>query len=331
MHLRYYAPYYNEKVHHKILELLGDIKRKHEIEYEEIPVRRWFLEWYSKEAKMSEAYVYEYHLKPYSHLILFNCNKLIQMGLDLHCDAISSKFKSRSGNIYVAGTIAVVENDAVLLALKYENEIFEFLEAVLREGWSLLKVLEKAKPKAIIKPTEKEKEIKQTLIFALSKDFDYVFMNVKQNAPTGDRWDPFIHFSPDADIIAVNEGENRIVGIEVKGYRSNRGFAQKANIYEAIGEAMMYLVNPYIKYRGERVEGSVFDVVWLCYPYRRDFEDFKKVMELTPIGLLSAYEGVVKEPKKNPFVNERAKEIFLENLSTFRSYIHGGRKMRKII
>ena len=54
-------------------------------------------------------------------------------------------------------------------------------------------------------------------------------------------------------------------------------------------------------------------------------------MELTPIGLLSAYEGVVKEPEKNPFVSERAKEIFLENLSSFRSYIRGGRKMRKII
>lgn len=129
----------------------------------------------------------------------------------------------------------------------------------------------------------------------------------------------------------MNEEENRIVGIEVKGYRSNRGFVQKANIYEAIGEAMMYLMNPYIKYRGERIEGSIFDVVWLCYPYKRDFEDFKKVMELTPIGLLSAYEGVVKEPKKNPLVNERAKEIFLENLNTFRSYIRGGKKMHKII
>lgn len=331
MHLRYYAPYYDEKIHHKILELLRDIKRKHEIEYEEIPVKHWFPEWYSKKAEMSEAYVYEYHLKPFSSLILSNCNKLIQMGLDLHCDTISSKFKSRSGNIYVAGTIAVVENDAVLLALKYRDEIFEFLEALLREGWNLLNVLEKIKAKTIVPPKKSEKEIKRALIFALSKNFDYVFMNVRQNAPSGDKWDPFIRFSPDSDIIAVNEKENRVIGIEVKGYRSNRGFLQKANIYEAIGEAMMYLANPYMKYKGEKIEGSIFDVVWLCYPYKRDFEDFKKVMELTPIGLLSAYEGVVKEPEKNPFVNERAKEIFLKNLSTFRSYIRGGRKMDKII
>ncbi|WP_237698508.1 hypothetical protein [Pyrococcus sp. NA2] len=94
---------------------------------------------------------------------------------------------------------------------------------------------------------------------------------------------------------------------------------------------MMYLLNPYMKYKWEKIEGSIFDEVWLCYPYKRDFEDFKRVIEITPIGLLSAYEGVVKRPEKNPFVNERAKEIFLENLSTFRSYIQGGRKMHKIV
>jgi len=336
MHLRYYAPYYDRETHEIILSYLENIRRIHNIDYEEIPVEEipvmsgfpeW--EWYSKKAEISEVYVYEYHLKPYSSLILSNCNKLLQMGLDLHCDTVSSKFKSRSGNIYVAGTVAVVENDVILLALDYKDEIFEFLEALLREGWSLLNVLEKTKPKTIVPPKEREKEIKRKLVSGLSKKFDCVFMNVKQNAPSGDKWDPFIAFWPDADIIAVNEEENRIVGIEVKGYRSNRGFTQKAKAYEAIGEAMMYLINPYIEYRGEKIEGSILDVVWLCYPYKRDFEDFKKVMELTPIGLLSWYEGRVKEPEKNPFVNERAKEIFLENLSTLRSYIHGGRKLFK--
>ncbi|RLF79411.1 hypothetical protein DRN32_05085 [Thermococci archaeon] len=331
MHLRYYAPYYDRETHEKILSYLETIRRIHNIDYEEIPVKHGFPEWYSKKAEMSEVYVYDYHLKPFSILILSNCNKLIQMGLNLRCDTVSSKFKSRSGNIYVAGTVALIENEIVLLALKYEDEIFEFLEALLREGWRLLSVLEKIKSKTVVSPKESEKEIKRALISALSKKFDYVLMNVRQNALSGDKWDPFIAFSPDADIIAVNEEENFIIGIEVKGYRSNRGFTQKANIYEAIGEVMMYLGNPYIKYRGEKIEGSIFDVVWLCYPYKRDFEDFKKVMELTPIGLLSAYEGVVKEPEKNPFVNERAKKVFMENLSTLRSYIRGGRKMHKII
>lgn len=329
--MRYYAPYFKKEVHDRILYYLEEIRKIHGIDYEEVPVRAWSLDWYSKTAKISEAIVYEQHLKPYSSLILANCDKLVRNGLDLHCDTVSSKFKSRRGNIHVAGTIAVVENDVVLLALKYEDEIFEFLKALLREGQSLLSILEKTKPKSIVPSEEKERKIKSLIASALSKSFDYVLIDVKQNAPSGDKWDPFIDFSPDADIIAVNEEENRIIGIEVKGYRSNKGVIQKANIYEAIGEAMMYLVNPYIKYRGERIKGSVFDEVWLCYPYKRDFETFEEVMKITPIGLLSAYEGVVKEPEKNPFVNERAKEIFLENLTTFRSYIKGGKKMNRII
>lgn len=331
VHLIYYAPYYEKDFHYSILHLLDEIKEKHGIEYKEIPVRGYpYPEWYSKRVEMSEEYVYEYHLKPYSRLILFNCNKLVQMGLNLLCDTVSSKFKSRSGNIYVAGTIAVVENNVILLALSYKDEIFEFLEALLREGWSLLNVLERTEPKTIVSPKEREKEIKRMLVLALSKDFDYVLMDVKHNATSGNKWEPFIVFTPDADIIAVNEEKNHIMGIEVKGYRSYGGFTQKANIYEGIGEAMMYLVNPRIRYKGKRIEGSIFDVVWLCYPYKKDFEDFKKVMELTPIGLLSAYEGVVKEPKKNPFINEKAKEVFMEHLHTFRKYLRGGKKALRV-
>jgi len=122
-----------------------------------------------------------------------------------------------------------------------------------------------------------------------------------------------------------------VVGIEVKGYRSSRGVIQKANIYEAIGEAMMYLINPYMRYKGERIKGSVFDEVWLCYPYKRDFEDFEKVMRITPIGLLSTYEGIVKEADENPFVSEKAKEVFLNSLDTFKTYLRGGRKASKIV
>jgi len=332
MHLRYYAPYYKKEKHLEIINLLEEIKQKHGIDYKEVPVDGLFLEdWYPKKAEIGEYSIYELQLKPYSKLILANCEKLRKIGLELHCEPVSHKFKSRSGNVYVRGTIAVVENDVVLLALNYEDEIFEFLRALLTEGWNLLNILERTKPKTIVPPKKSEKEIKQLLISALSKDFDYVLMDVKHNALSGDKWDPFIAFSPDADIIAINEEKKHIIGIEVKGYRANKGAIQKAKAYEAIGEAMMYLINPYMEYRGEKIEGSIFDKVWLCYPYKRDFEDFKKVMELTPIGLLSAYEGIVKEPEKNPFVNEKAKEVFLENLSTFRSYIRGGRKMRKII
>ena len=108
MHLRYYAPYYDREIHEKILSYLENIKKKHNINYEEISVRFRSSEWYSKKAEKSEAYVYDYQLKPYSQVIIANCNKLIEIGLNLYCDTVSSKFKSRSGNIYVAGTVAVV-------------------------------------------------------------------------------------------------------------------------------------------------------------------------------------------------------------------------------
>ena len=54
-------------------------------------------------------------------------------------------------------------------------------------------------------------------------------------------------------------------------------------------------------------------------------------MRITPIGLLSAYEGIVKEADENPFVSEKAKEVFLNSLDTFKTYLRGGRKANKIV
>ena len=306
-----------------MIKLLEEIKWIHGIEYEEIVVEDW--DWYLKRKQVSEIYVYEYQLKPYSRLILFNRSKLIERGLDLHDNAFSRLFKSRSGNVYVAGTVAVVDNEVVLLAVKGYEEVSTFLRALLREGDSLLSILERGGVKTTVKFEEREDTIKRLLIKELSKNFDYVFMNVKHGASI-ENDDTFIVFTPDADIIAVDEEKERVIGIEVKGYRVKRGRTERASVYEAIGEVMMYLVNPYIKYRGKWIEGGIFDEVWLCYPYKRDFEDLKKVMELTPVGLISSYEGVVKKAEPNPFVDKKAKRIFLDNLEFFVSYVYGGKK-----
>ena len=327
MLLRYYSPLYDKEEHFEAIKLLKEIRSKHGIEYEEIVVEE--RDWYPKKRQMSEVYVYEYHIKPYSRLIVSNRNKLIERGLDLYDDTVSGLFRSRSGNVYVAGTVAVVDNEVVLLAVKGYKEISTFLRALLREGKSLLSVLERGKVKTTVKFEEREDTIKHLLVDELSKNFDYVFMDVKHNMGIGGE-DIFIMFAPDADIIAVDENKERIIGIEVKGYRVKRGRTMKASVYEAIGEAMMYLVNPYIKYKGEWVEGGIFDEVWLCYPYKKDFEEFMKVMELTPIGLISAYEGIVKRAEPNPFVNKKAKRIFLDNLESFVSYICDGKKAKDL-
>ena len=130
---------------------------------------------------------------------------------------------------------------------------------------------------------------------------------------------------------------NAIIGIEVKGYREKEylfdymtgtkgKMLDRANVYEAIGEAIMYLKNPYeFKYRGSRIKGSIFDKVYLCYPYKDDFNDFKEVIELTPIGLISIYEGeterltIVRDAKLNPLMNKEAKNIFFEWLYFIKS------------
>ncbi|WP_457548626.1 hypothetical protein [Archaeoglobus sp.] len=331
MQLRYYSPLYNKEEHFEVIKLLEKIRSEHGIEYEEIVVEE--RDWYPKKKQMSEVYVYEYHIKPYSRLIVSNRNKLIERGergLDLYDDTVSRLFKSRPGNVYVAGTVAVVDNEVVLLVVKGYDEVSTFLRALLREGKSLLSILERGKVKTTVKFEEREDIIKRLLVDGLSKNFDYVFMDVKYNAVIGYE-DIFIMFTPDADIIAVDEKKERIIGIEVKGYRVKGGRTEKASVYEAIGEAMMYLVNPYMKYRGEWIDGGIFDEVWLCYPYKRDFEEFKKVMELTPIGLISAYEGVVKRADPNPFVSEKAKKVFLNSLGSFVSYIRGGKKARNLL
>ncbi len=68
-----------------------------------------------------------------------------------------------------------------------------------------------------------------------------------------------------------------------------------------------------------------FDKVYLCYPYKDDFNDFKEVIELTPIGLISIYEGeterltIVRDAKLNPLMNKEAKNIFFERLYFIKS------------
>lgn len=114
--LRYYAATYDENEHRKILALLEEIKRRHGIDYEEIPIKR--REWYNKKPIMAETDVYERHLKPQTRVIKENTGF-----------TVAELFKSRSGYIYVAGTIAVVEDNYVIWATPFKQ--IEFLERVL--------------------------------------------------------------------------------------------------------------------------------------------------------------------------------------------------------
>lgn len=124
-YLRYYAPDYDQNKHEKILQLLEEIKRKHGIEYEEIPVKK--REWYNRKPVMTEREVYENHLKPQTRVIKSN---------DLDTETVAKKFKSRSGNIFVAGTIAVIDNKKVLWGTPFKQS--EFSEEILEKGRRLI-------------------------------------------------------------------------------------------------------------------------------------------------------------------------------------------------
>ncbi|MEA2033306.1 MAG: hypothetical protein U9N41_06970 [Euryarchaeota archaeon] len=131
-YLRYYAPDYDQNEHGRILQLLEEIKRKHGIEYEEIPVEE--RDWYNRKPVMTERAVYENYLKPQTRVIKSN---------DPDAETVAKKFKSRSGNIFVAGTIAAIEDEKVLWGTPFKQS--EFLEGVLEKGWGLINKFQSGK------------------------------------------------------------------------------------------------------------------------------------------------------------------------------------------
>jgi len=181
----------------------------------------------------------------------------------------------------------------------------------------------------------KEKNIVKVVVYNLLMkfSFDYIFSNLKRISLGIDKYSESIFsiiFKPDIDIIAININKKIIIGIEIKGYRKKEYtfnyltgakniMLDRANIYEALGEALMYLKNPYkFRYKGKYIKGSILDKVYLCYPHKSDFVDFEEVVALTPIGLMSVYDAesltIVREAKQNPLMSQKAKDIFLDEL-----------------
>ena len=175
----------------------------------------------------------------------------------------------------------------------------------------------------------RENELKVELARWFKGQGYMVFIDVKHNAKgmwrelnSGTGY--MIGFSPDADIIAYHPEKREFIGVEVKGYRHNK---KKNNfslpkLWEGLGEAMLYLANPVIidSSSSQKIRGGLFDMVYLCYPDARVFEEsFMDVINLTPIGLL-AWDGevkIVRDAKPNPLANENVKDIFMRYLGDF--------------
>jgi len=153
-------------------------------------------------------------------------------------------------------------------------------------------------------------------------------------------------FAPDIDLLEVRE-DNTVIGYELKGvvkHKSKRKGKESETKkdyyylppapYEGIGQAIAYLDNPTIfspyennvevvteeKFGKQTFSGGIFDYVYLVHPYLPEIDYSKTIryVEYTPLGLiLIDYEGAREKvsPKQNPYLNNKIKKLFLDDLS----------------
>ncbi len=321
--LIYFAPAISRETHERIVNLLNAIEERHGIPWEEIVVRS--TEWYGKRLMMTEDEVYERYLKPSTNIIKTSSEILRSLGLNINPETVARKFKTRSGYPVIAGTIALAYGELVIWASPYDHEVIQFLEKLYVEGRGLI---EKLAPD----PTEimrklyrasyaegvKERSILQVVAQDLiSRGYD-VYVNVRHNMLTNE--EPVYMFIPDADIIAIKG--SRVVGIEVKGSKGEEPSLDQ--IYTGLGEALFYLINPiHFVYRGIKLEGGIFDDVYLLLPrIPNGFENLIITMfkDIGIVGLTTLEQGLRVEPKSNPYINKEKKRLFLENIHVIARY-----------
>lgn len=137
----------------------------------------------------------------------------------------------------------------------------------------------------------------------------------------------YFTFSPDIDLLEIRNNET-IVGYELKGYTKSGRSQSPPSYYDGIDEALAYLVNPVATpMSSSTFAGSIFDYVYLVHPFQETHHSELGPLALmlnlcTPIGLITVdYTGTeeIVKPKRNPFVKEDVKKLFLSHLGAFRS------------
>lgn len=131
-------------------------------------------------------------------------------------------------------------------------------------------------------------------------------------------------FSPDVDLLEVRPN-GLVIGYELKGLRRARPGHTPPPYYAGVDEALALLVNPCASpLASSTFVGSVFDHVYVVHPAEGDYcglDSLKDVLGLcTPIGLAAVSHSGVREilqPKKNPFLNQDIKKLFLKHLDKF--------------
>ena len=297
----YFSPHYVPETHEEIILLLNKIKLIHGIKWREIVVTK-YPTLAIKNVSLSERDVYNRYLKPASRIIRKCLEALSMNGINVRIENVSHKFRSRSGNYHVAGSIAILSNGRVLCALRGRDEVMSFLKRLLERGPSFLNEL---LPDKDITPSElSEQSITWKYREKLISSGYLVFLNVKHNIlAKGEKLNYL--FSPDADIIAIRN--NKIIGIEVKGERITKSTLGLEQIYVGLGETLLYLINPVIfEYSYKSYDGGIFNKVYLLIPKLPSCCEkilIKLISDLKFVGLITLNDGTIVEPATNPYLN----------------------------
>lgn len=148
-----------------------------------------------------------------------------------------------------------------------------------------------------------------------------VFQKVRESKDVGGY--KYFSFSPDIDLLEVRQN-NQIIGYELKGYRRKGRSAEPPPFYEGIDQALAYLVNPIRPPLASSFAGSVFDYAYVVHPHGSGIDKMADLLErCTPLGLIVVERTKTKEivkPRKNPYLNDELKSLFLDRLDAFQTY-----------
>ena len=126
--LRYYAPYFDEKIHEKILELLNEVRSKHDIDFEIIEVSR-----------ETEREIYRKDFVSRAKILSGRIG-----------GSVARALRSRRGHVYLRGTIALVLKDRLEWFASYTDPLYKkwksFDQGAPTTIGILRMILEKGKP-----------------------------------------------------------------------------------------------------------------------------------------------------------------------------------------
>ncbi|BBD73422.1 hypothetical protein HS1genome_1811 [Sulfodiicoccus acidiphilus] len=236
------------------------------------------------------------------------------------------KFKTRSGYVILSESLHLFKGENLIWAGsgnptldESEDEVLQFLRT-LSEDCSLVNRLEVG-----TSPSRSEdRVISDFMRVAIQRDRpDLVLKGVKQSVnvydglwtgnPTSPQSPVFVSI-PDLDLVEVS-------GSRVTCYEAKRD-GELQNLYAALGEAMLDLLNPNVRYGGSPIEeGGVCDEVYILVPEKPRDHRFEKVLKLTPVGLVTSGGEILVRAKKNPFLNENKKKVFLSNINLLEPYV----------